>query len=1143
MTRARVLRSLRNGVALFVLLFIMLVASVFVVLYSEKASGFAVQRIVGWLPVALTVERTSGSIADGLTLYDLHFENDAVDVRIGQLEVLVSLLPLLGANVNVERVATTDMRIEPKPSTEPSEPTPLTVPTLRAPVTINVEVLSATNTVIVTDSEFVIQDIGGAIGWNDTRLDITKLSVQAADWSVDASGEATLDDTVPVQLQINWRAPAQKVSGNGTLGGTLDALEVSHTLDGAFSLVSKGVVKAYDRIIPLVTMTHTCESECGVPDVTLRDLFLEHDGPINDSTVSLAVNVAHDRLPATDIELRGKSSFEALQIESLTAKASALDVSANGKVQWAPEPNVDLRANISKLDTALIHPSAVGQISGQATVLGGSVDAFAVALDDLKGQINGYALAAKADIERRGDQFTLQPFEVRIGNNEILASGNVRGTQLDLQIEATLPKLDQIVPELRGAFNANGFLKGSFKQPVAEFKLDASDLIYNELSVKAIDGDVRVTQDGSVDGKLEIEQTRSGERDLGNGELRLGGTLTTVDADIDWSLPEAQISTSLQASPTDNGARIAIRSASANSETIGEWSLNDAFDVDIVDGTVTVAANRWSNAAAFIQVDELRAESGNIVVNAQLSEMPLQTFDPFLPAGIRLAGEVNANVALTSQNGHWQGNVDWIQDDTQVSVEDGSRSRRLALQVFKLRTVISGDTADCEITVAGDHDLDLRGEVELSDLTNDAGPTIKGSLDVALPDMAWLSPWVDGISELAGSVALNLKASGQSSAPTLQGKFLLKDGAVSLEDAGLRLEDLQLSGEGRQDGALTLQGSAHSGGGDLTFDGQVARAWTSDRSLKMAIKGSDVQAFNARDYQVWVSPDMTLDVDAKGARVAGRIDVPRANIRVAEVPPDVVRASQDIKVAGRQPKEAFSLPVEGSVTLALGDKVHLFALGLDADLRGDLKLALVKAKAPQFNGRLYLENGKFDAYGQKLTVDRGNVFYAGVIDNPTLDFRATRSIANTGESIVAGVRVTGPAQNPSIEIFTEPAVSQTDALSYLLLGRAANDTSEADGAALSRAALAIGTSRSSGLTSQLAAGLGLDELGVGGDSVDATELVAGKQVSDRLYIKYTFGVFSNLGALLLRYQLSRHIALEAGSDESQSLDILYTIEK
>ena len=45
------------------------------------------------------------------------------------------------------------------------------------------------------------------------------------------------------------------------------------------------------------------------------------------------------------------------------------------------------------------------------------------------------------------------------------------------------------------------------------------------------------------------------------------------------------------------------------------------------------------------------------------------------------------------------------------------------------------------------------------------------------------------------------------------------------------------------------------------------------------------------------------------------------------------------------------------------------------------------------------------------------------------------------------------------------------------------------------------------------------------------------------FARYAHGVFSKLGNLLLRYRLSESFSIEISAGTTQSMDILYTIEK
>ena len=73
--------------------------------------------------------------------------------------------------------------------------------------------------------------------------------------------------------------------------------------------------------------------------------------------------------------------------------------------------------------------------------------------------------------------------------------------------------------------------------------------------------------------------------------------------------------------------------------------------------------------------------------------------------------------------------------------------------------------------------------------------------------------------------------------------------------------------------------------------------------------------------------------------------------------------------------------------------------------------------------------------------------------------------------------------------------------------------------------------------------LGIDELSFEGSSLEETAVVAGKRINDRLYVRYVFGIFGQPGAFRIRYRLGRGFSLEASSGSSQTLDLIYLLEK
>ena len=154
-----------------------------------------------------------------------------------------------------------------------------------------------------------------------------------------------------------------------------------------------------------------------------------------------------------------------------------------------------------------------------------------------------------------------------------------------------------------------------------------------------------------------------------------------------------------------------------------------------------------------------------------------------------------------------------------------------------------------------------------------------------------------------------------------------------------------------------------------------------------------------------------------------------------------------------------------------------------------------------------------------------------------------RTIEAPSGTVTAGINLTGRARNPTSRLFSTPAMSDTDTLSYLVIGRPLEDVSQAEGRTLSDSAFALGLGQAAFITNQIGQSLGLDQLDVAGSNQNTASLVAGKQLNPRLYARYAYGVFSQVGHLLLRYQLSEHLTIELGAGESQSMDLLYIFEQ
>ncbi|MDX1460656.1 MAG: translocation/assembly module TamB domain-containing protein, partial [Xanthomonadales bacterium] len=377
----------------------------------------------------------------------------------------------------------------------------------------------------------------------------------------------------------------------------------------------------------------------------------------------------------------------------------------------------------------------------------------------------------------------------------------------------------------------------------------------------------------------------------------------------------------------------------------------------------------------------------------------------------------------------------------------------------------------------------------------------------------------------------------------LTGQIAWNRGAVQVPALNISLEQVEATAQMEPDMQASLSATAQAGTGALALDGQVSGLLSDAPAVSLQLGGDAAHLINWPEYQIWASPELSIRSVPEGWEIDGRVTVPRAVVDIPELPEDVVVPSDDIRVVGNETEATRPTRYFGEARVTLGEDVRVSLLGLDARLEGDVTVRQLRGRQPAVFGLVRVLEGRYTAYGQRLNIEDGTLRFTGDADNPIVDIRATRTIETFEGPVTAGIHLKGRALNLRSQVFSDPVMAEADALSYLIVGRPLSQASAVEGGLVSNAAVALGLARASRITNQIGQSLGLDQLGLVGDGGDGTALVAGKQINRRLHARYAYGVFSRIGTLLLRYRLSRRVALEASSGERQSLDILYTVEK
>src|SRR5690606_3326473 len=152
--------------------------------------------------------------------------------------------------------------------------------------------------------------------------------------------------------------------------------------------------------------------------------------------------------------------------------------------------------------------------------------------------------------------------------------------------------------------------------------------------------------------------------------------------------------------------------------------------------------------------------------------------------------------------------------------------------------------------------------------------------------------------------------------------------------------------------------------------------------------------------------------------------------------------------------------------------------------------------------------------------------------DPILDISAIRKIEAQG--ITAGIDVTGRASSPQAKVWTDPATNDSEALSYLALGRTTSNLSSDESKQLNAATAALNADGSL-LAGQVGSEFGLADAGLmESRALGGSVLGVGKQLSPRLYVGVGVSLLGTGQVLTLKYLLKKGFDVEIESSSVEN---------
>ena len=824
---------------------------------------------------------------------------------------------------------------------------------------------------------------------------------------------------------------------------------------------------------------------------------------------------------------------------------SAWRARAQGQVQdfdphafWAAAPkaavnaqlDVDLQAGkgwpAGRADVKLL-PSRWGNtltLEGQAHYADGDVQAalnMGQAKAELQAKLGGTPDAPTLDGQAHLSAPDLSVFDAFLGGQHLAGSGEA---QLKLALDA----------QQRLSFDGQATLQdGQWKGAV-----EARD-VKAKLAFSGTPAQHQLSID--LEGRLRPPTVGAKNLLAGEAHLALAGGLK----DGGWQARIAR----LQARPADAKlpAWVDAQDLQLTLQTNADHGLVDAM---LAPGQIELGGARWRWSDLQWHVPRRQGAPPQIDAVLELEPLAVAPLLSRWQPGFGWSGDlvVGGSVRLHSHDAmNLQALIERVSGDLAVVDESG---RRQALGLSRMRLNLQASqgrwlfTPELEGTGWGSLSGSVSARTATDALVPPGSAELGGELQAQVAQLGTWGALLPPGWRLGGGVSAGINLSGTLGSPHVRGK---------MDGRAITLRNL-LQGVDWSDGVFALDfdgATAHlaqlslvGGKGRIEASGNATLGEHPQADVK--IKADHFGVLGRLDRKLVASGEAQMRLDAEALKLDGKLhvdeglfDFSRSGAPTLGDDVYVLRADSP-NLPPPAEATAATRKTQIAISVDLGDALRLRGRGFESRLGGTLQLSQSSGQLA-VRGTVRTVGGTYAAYGQKLDIERGEITFNGPYDNPLLDILALRA----NSDLRVGVLVSGTAQSPRVALYSDPDMSDTDKLAWLLLGHGSEGLGRTDTSLLQQAALALLAGEGQSSSDKIIKGLGLDELSVRqtdstGDGTTRDTIVhLGKQLSNRWYVGYERSINTTTGSWQLIYRIAQRFTLRAQTGDDNALELIW----
>ncbi|MFA0570217.1 autotransporter assembly complex protein TamB [Vibrio gallaecicus] len=1054
---------------------------------------------------------------------------------------------------------------ETQSQTAKSEPQPIVLPEVWIPINIALQRFDLNRFTLNQEAPVIVNHLGVEAKIGGNVVDVTTLELDVPQASANLSTRVELVGGYPIELSLDALVKETDISGqtvNIQANGSVAKLHFDSRFSDVIQAELSGNIQPLEPTLPFDLTLNNGVAQWplkGKSDISVDIAQLKTSGSLDGYTLLLDTDIAGKDIPDLAVDLKGKGTLDQIDLESLTLGTLGGEVRGKVMANWAAPINWTADIALKDIQPGLQWPNAEGNISGKLQTSGELTEAGGWAVElpmlDIDGILRDYPLNIEgqlnaSDKKATGEpKITTQGLVLSHGPNALHAKGTLDKTW-NMDVEVNFPELAKSVPELAGKLLGEIHLTGQFMEPEADLSLNLEQVNWNDeatLEKLVLSGSVTPLPHPSADLTLSATGMAYQENTIDNVQLNVKGGEKSHELTLDVVSNIVSTSLAISGELTQKPSMIwngALERMKVTSEQ-GSWLLDKSVSIkaDVDKESVMVQNHCWTQAGSSVCLTEDATVGKAGEAKLAINQFNFDQIKQYIPEGTNVEGMVNATADAKWAEGAAPEVLLKVILPKGEAIQNLGEPVTIGWETIALNAEVKDNQLSADWMLDVTDNGDISGKLFLPDVLIE-DKTVDAEFKLTTFNLDFLEPILGQYSLLQAELQSEIAVKGALMHPQVFGQFSVDGiqvkGDITPIDVNSGKVQLDFDGYNASvnadiitpDGKLEVEGSG---------DWQDLKDWNSN----LRIFAEELKVNLPPMVKIKVVPDMTIDITPKLAKITGDISLPWGRIVVEELPPSAVGVSKDQVVLNENLEaddSANSIPfdVETNINISIGDDFQLAAFGLEGGLIGKLNVAQ-KDKGPFITGEVNIADGTYQSFGQDLVIKEGKILMNGPVDQPYVTINAIRNPDNTQDDVTAGVRVTGPATEPQIEIYSDPVMAQANALSYLLRGQ--DIDGESGGGSMTTTLIGLSLAKSGKVVGEIGEAFGVQDLQLDtAGSGDDSQVTVSGYILPGLQVKYGVGIFNSLGEFTVRYRLMQDLYVEAVSGLDSAVDLLYQFE-